>query len=315
MSNARRPALKEKTAALTPNEAADLAADASYLINKGGDAQSAVQRVVQGWEQSTGRKLPLRDYQKIQAYIPTYGKRSPNSKIRQQLRQFLENQNKTLRPHDYREVNPEEAREVARHYEALPRNVDENDPRFQALRKSYAVFRLWIRRQYKQLLGGIKVEPWPGKENNPYPNSKAMREDVRNGHLWVFTGGTQTESHPFLSPAENIMFRAVHDYVTHSAEGYELGPRGEYNAWLHHASTLPEEAYPALENETVGQNMWSNYGPHMQENPQLPLADRPFVLYPPVVPMQVRPRLSRRARLARRLVERTNMRLKPAIEL
>jgi hypothetical protein len=69
-----------------------------------------------------------------------------------------------------------------------------------------------------------------------------------------------------LTREENFKFRAVHDYYTHAAHGFEFGPRGEENAWLAHRQMFSPKAIPALTNETRGQNSWVNYGPYGEHN-------------------------------------------------
>jgi hypothetical protein len=283
----RERLIRALVAALTRDEIYDLAAGAARLVNTQGlSPDDAVNRVVQDWQTKTGRRLPPMDIDRVRRNVKSYGGRSPNPEVRQVLRQFHQERGfPAYVPHTYEQVNPQEAAELAREYEQLPRNADPNDPGYQALKESYKHFRLWIRRQYQKLLGHVKVEEWP-YPTEPYANSDEMRADVANNrHLWVFTGGTQTSAHPFLSPQENIMFRAVHDYLTHAAEGYGFGPQGEYNAWMQHARSLPDEAQMALAMETVLQNVWTNFGPHMQQNPDMPLKDRPFVDQVPVVPI------------------------------
>ena len=63
----------------------------------------------------------------------------------------------------------------------------------------------------------------------------------------------------------NDLFRAVHDYFGHAKEGYEFGPRGEYNAYLAHSRMFSDEARPALTAETMGQNSWVNFGQHLRD--------------------------------------------------
>lgn len=291
----RRTRLAEilRTASLTPEQVNILAGEVAALVNDSGmTPEQALVLVAQTYKFKTGRRIPTRDLDTVRAQVAQYGKRAPNSQVQQKVLDFGKSRGMTPRGHDYKAIDPQEAKSIAQDYAKLPRSTSPQDPRYQELKKSYQVLRVWLARQYRDLLGNVKVEPWTGA-GEPYPNSKAMRKDVReNNHLWVFTGGTQTSSHPFFTPQDNIRFRAVHDYLTHAAEGYEFGPRGEYNAWLHHASTLPREAHLALEHETVGQNFWTHYGPHMDQNPDLPIPERPFVDYPPVVPMSRRPKMS-----------------------
>lgn len=170
----------------------------------------------------------------------------------------------------YAQVDEERARLIAAEYESLlPISAD-------AL-PAYTALAIEIQQQwdFAQDVLGIRFDPWllPGQ---PYQNSQDMCEDVAaNKHLWFFTGG---EVHPYLGVTDeqglsyNDKFRAVHDLFGHSAEGYQFGPRGEENAWLHHSQMFSALAQKALTTETRGQNSWVNFGPYAS----LPVTERPF---------------------------------------
>jgi hypothetical protein len=216
----------------------------------------------------------------------------PNPEISRFKREFTKE--RSIHPYQSAprgRVDPEEASALAGEYDQLPTDSLLSDPRRKILEESYRHLRLWIRRQFGALQrAGYSMEPYHG-QGEPYANSSRMREDVRrNRHLWVFAGGDQQGSHPFLPPEDNFRFRAVHDILAHAGPGSSFGPEGEYDAWLTHARTLPEAAHLALEMETVRQNMWTNYGPHMRQNPSMPLPERPFVDKVPVVAPEMRPR-------------------------
>jgi hypothetical protein len=59
----------------------------------------------------------------------------------------------------------------------------------------------------------------------------------------------------------NDLFRAVHDYYGHAAEGNGFRANGEYNAWRAHRQMYSPEARGAMDAETLGQNSWVNSGP------------------------------------------------------
>jgi hypothetical protein len=59
----------------------------------------------------------------------------------------------------------------------------------------------------------------------------------------------------------NDLFRAVHDYFGHAAEGNGFRANGEYNAWRAHRQMYSEAARGAMDAETLGQNSWVNSGP------------------------------------------------------
>jgi hypothetical protein len=159
---------------------------------------------------------------------------------------------------------------------------------------SYAALAAEIDLQFAYLIDfGYRLEPWQ-QEGQPYANSHEMTEDVRlYRHLWFFTGG---DPHPLLHDLtawhingiqlnQNDVFRAVHDCFGHAAEGFEFGPRGEENAWLHHSMMLSDAAQAALSTETRGQNSWVNFGPHAH----LPVAERPYAEQKPfLLPAELR---------------------------
>jgi len=148
-----------------------------------------------------------------------------------------------------------------------------------------------IGRQYEALTAaGLKARAWRG-EGEPYgdppgstkPNSDKMRQEVaKTGEFSFFMTdkgfgiGDATPNHPMLRETKfktadgepmiaNDLFRVVHDMVAHVRGGYSFSTNGEYNGMLTHASTLPEEAWPALFAETFGQNAvyekTKNYAP------------------------------------------------------
>jgi len=137
------------------------------------------------------------------------------------------------------------------------------------------------------MMGDITVEAWRG-EGEPYANSKAMLADVRSGHLWFFLTdngfgeGADSSGHPLLEKTgikladgtellANDLFRIVHDFFGHAQQGFNFGPVGELNAYLEHASMYSDEAVPALAAETLMQNAWVNFGPHLRrEDGSLP---------------------------------------------
>jgi hypothetical protein len=156
------------------------------------------------------------------------------------------------------------ARRVAAEYAALP----SVDSAFDVV-YAYAALARELRQQYAWLLrAGYTLQPWT-QDGQPYADSAAMCADVRdNKHLWYFTGG---EAHPYLGEVNNL-FRAVHDVFGHAAEGFQFGPRGEENAWVHHSMMFSPLAQVALTTETRGQNSWVNYGPHAD----MPVSVRPY---------------------------------------
>lgn len=198
-------------------------------------------------------------------------------------------------PHTgYAPVNETQAKAIADAYQEA-----QHDPENPEVKASYNAFKNETLDQWNALQkAGYKMEPWTG-EGQPYANSAEMAADVRNNkHLWYFPTaagygeGEATAAHPMLEQTSqkdtagnpliyNDAFRAVHDAFGHAKEGYEFGPRGEYNAYLAHAPTYSDEARPAMAAETVGQNSWVNFGAHLRdENGNIPRRGEPGFIPP-----------------------------------
>ena len=152
---------------------------------------------------------------------------------------------------------------------------------------------------------GIKIEPYEGK-GEPYGSSAEMMKDVQdNKHLYFLRtegnfgndendlarvdqpllkkSGVTINGHDLLV---NDVFRAVHDYFGHTQQGYQFGPRGEFNAWRSHSKMYSEAAQGAVAAETLAQNAWVNFGKHLRredgsipkkgEQGYVPPQERPF---------------------------------------
>ena len=195
----------------------------------------------------------------------------------------------TRQPEGRATVSVGRSRRVADLYDQLP----EDDSANPEVREAYEALGREIEEQYRIMteVDGIEVTYM---EDDPYPSSVAMMEDVRdNKRMRVFKGG---EPHPFLGPESadangitlNEKFRAVHDYYGHAAEGNSFGPIGEERAWVAHARMFSPLARRAMTTETRGQNSWVNYNPTMwndagwrgsKNNPEFrPPQDRPFAV-------------------------------------
>ena len=138
--------------------------------------------------------------------------------------------------------------------------------------------------QYQTLLdAGMKFEVVDG---DPYTPNRAghqqMIADMENGTLKVlatesgFGNDATSKLNPMLAESiytdvngrvmlENDVFRAVHDTFGHGMRGNTFGPIGEYNAWLAHKEMYSPDARRVMTTETLGQNTFTNYGPHMRD--------------------------------------------------
>lgn len=199
---------------------------------------------------------------------------TPNEYVRQIARTYCYHNNLELPTEGhYVKVNEQQAREIAAIYDSYPTH-----PHDQSTALAYYTLKQEIRRQFvfASRQWGIQFLPYP-HSGQPYANSQEMCEDVANNkRLFVFEGGDEHPSMDVYCPSTglsyNVMFRAIHDLFGHAAEGYQFGPRGEHNAWIHHSMMFSHQAQKALTTETRGQNSWVNYGPYSH----LPVCERPY---------------------------------------
>ena len=231
-------------------------------------------------------------------FMPEVKRPQGNDETRRVAAEYAEKNGINTAPHaGNAPVNEELAKRIADFYHEA-----KSEPNAPAVKNAYQALADETMSQYGAMKeAGIKIEPWDGK-GEPYKNSAEMQADVRdNKHLWFFKtdngfGDGAPQENALLQPSGvkinghellvNDVFRAVHDYFGHTAEGYEFGPRGEYNAYLAHSKMFSDEAKPALAAETLAQNSWVNFGPHLRREdgsiPQrgdadfVPLPKRPF---------------------------------------
>jgi len=138
--------------------------------------------------------------------------------------------------------------------------------------------------QYQVLLdAGMEFEVVDG---DPYTPNRAghqqMIADMENSKLKVlateagFGDEATSKLNPMLAESkytdvngrvmlENDVFKAVHDTFGHGMRGNTFGPVGEYNAWLAHKEMYSADARRVMTTETLGQNTFTNYGPHMRD--------------------------------------------------
>ena len=192
-----------------------------------------------------------------------------NPEIRRMANDYVQKAGvaKHLPEQGYAPLLPEEHRKrVADAYEAAEHSPGDPD-----VQRAYAAFKHETKQQYEHAVqNGMTFTPW-GANRDPYKTSYEMRNDVlHNKHLGFYQGGDMQADHPLaeVDPdhglSYNDMFRATHDLYGHAKEGYEFGPRGEYNAFLAHKQMYSPVAQKAMRSETHGQNNWVNYGPHLR---------------------------------------------------
>jgi hypothetical protein len=230
--------------------------------------------------------------------------KNANQDVQRISEDYVKNAGMEYRPHGQAvSVNEELAKRIADHYEEA-----KNDPSHPEVKKAYTALANEVVDQWKAFeKAGYTATPWTG-EGQPYANSAEMMKDVRdNKHLYYFqtkegygesgiTDKMRAEN-PMLQDSgvnfngeENVpvndVFRVVHDIVGHGANGYEFGPKGEFNAYLEHSRMFSDAAKPALAGETLAQNSWVNFGPHLRdeegniakkgEKGYVPVTERPF---------------------------------------
>lgn len=224
----------------------------------------------------------------------------PSAEIRDLAANYAKKAGIDYRPsRDYAGIPSELGKELADLLDAAQSNPD--DPAVQA---SYRALANEVLNQYKAMVdAGYKIEPFKG-EGEPYKSSAEAVADIRNNkHLYflktegAFGSGPDIYStNPMLNDSGvvingerlmvNDVFRAVHDFFGHGKEGYQFGPRGEFNAWRSHSEMFSPEAQGALAAETLAQNAWVNFGKHLRnadgslpqkgEPGYIPAQNRPF---------------------------------------
>lgn len=152
-----------------------------------------------------------------------------------------------------------------RRFGLLVANEYDRAPSYDAapmVRHAYDLFACEVEGQFRSLSYeyGVTVSVTDG---DPYPDAFAMFDDVTdNGHLAVLSSAT-TGGHPYLTDAQNDMFRAVHDFFGHYATGRTFTRHGEEAAFLAHSRMFSPWARRAMTVETRGQNsvfIWKNNG-------------------------------------------------------
>lgn len=176
----------------------------------------------------------------------------------------------------YASVEPEVLKQLADFYDSA-----KSSPEDPAVKASYQALANETLAQYRTMeAAGYKIEPFTG-QGEPYKSSAEAVSDIRdNKHLFflqtdkAFGTGAEPSTNPMLADSGvvingqrlpvNDVFRAVHDFFGHGKEGYQFGPRGEFNTWRSHSEMYSPEAQGALAAETLAQNAWVNFGKHIR---------------------------------------------------
>jgi len=215
-------------------------------------------------------------------------------------------------PHtEYEELPEAKLKEIADYFE----NEAKDEPENPEVLRSYQAMAAETIEQYKAMLdAGIQPEPFFG-QGEPYPSSDAMMRDVRdNKHLFflrtdsAFGQGDENPNSPLLQKSGikigdtellvNDVFRVVHDYFGHTQQGFQFGPRGEFNAWRSHSKMYSDAAQGAVAAETLAQNAWVNFGPHLRRpDGSIPTKGQPGYIEPRDRPFGAQKAFSLPARL------------------
>lgn len=81
-------------------------------------------------------------------------------------------------------------------------------------------------------------------DDDCYASAKEMRERViKEGVIYIYKGGSD---HPFLTPEQNVIGRAVHDVYAHMVCGCPFNFQGELNAYYEQRKHYPETVWATL---------------------------------------------------------------------
>jgi hypothetical protein len=289
---------------------------------RGGAAGSGGAVKVAGWSHDTTAEFARRMTDYMDGKLPTEAFEAITDEnrgvasVRQVASSYMESKGLSVPKRAYFPVDEDFSRRTAAAYDALPATgpVEAGPPVTaetlgKATRKlkptpagvdsetvrAYQAFVDETIAQYKAIeKAGIRFEPTMG---DPYANSAEMVADVRdNKRLRVYAGSAE---HPLMTDAQNVMFRGVHDYFAHASEGFQFGPRGEFNAAVKHSQMYSAEARRAMLTETHGQNSFVNFSdrPAADFLPKPEPADRPLLLRPrPPTPPTRQPATPRKPR-------------------
>jgi predicted GNAT family acetyltransferase len=204
---------------------------------------------------------------------------TPDASIRDLASTYAKRAGVEYKPsREYGAIDPDLSKRLADFYESAV-----SAPEDPAVAASYNALAREVLDQYKAMTEkGYSIEPFSG-EGEPYKSSAEAVADIRdNKHLYFLQtdkafgfGADKPTNNPMLADSGivvggqrlpvNDIFRAVHDFFGHGKEGYQFGPRGEFNAWRTHAEMFSPEAQGALAAETLAQNSWVNYGKHLRD--------------------------------------------------
>lgn len=130
---------------------------------------------------------------------------------------------------------------VAESYEKAPSYDASKIQHWEALNQSN-------QKWYKILSREVEIKFVPGE---PYETQEEMKNKVQESGILLIS--SDHNEHPYFSKRDNLIFRAVHDYLIHIKNNTPFGQKGEIRSYNFHARVAPKQALPALFTEVVGQ--------------------------------------------------------------
>lgn len=144
------------------------------------------------------------------------------------------------------EFYAEEANAIAEAYNNLPVCDQSAVPLWEALGKVCNDQASLLRAEYNIL---------QCDEYDPYATADDMLQDIATG---TFRVTSLHSDHPVWNVHTNVDFRIVHDLRGHGMAGSDFSLHGEVLAYQAQCSITPEELWPVLFTEIVGQLCWAS---------------------------------------------------------
>lgn len=185
---------------------------------------------------------------------------------------------------EYLSIDPKVSKRLADFNEKKVKG-DNSEATSPEVQKSYRALVDETKAQYEAIKdAGFVIEPQPDPTKIAYKSHEELMKDLKeNKHVFFLQTEGQfdktfsgSKNNPLLEPSgvtingyaltNNDLFRVVHDFFGHAKEGFPFSARGEFNAWAEHSKMFSKEAQGALAAETLAQNSWVNFGPHLRDS-------------------------------------------------
>ena len=149
-----------------------------------------------------------------------------------------------------------------------------NDP---LVKRAYAALTTETKTMFNSL--GVTVEPWRGN-GQPYASAADMGRDIAAGRIKLrlteemFGATPSTANHPMRQNSgiaakdgtaltNNDLFRVVHDIFGYNQIGLRPGYDADFTAYHEHSRLYSDQARRAYATETLAQDAWHHFGPHL----------------------------------------------------